>query len=526
MVADGCPFAKRGMIYEIYLMPAKYFFSFIISFIVGVALESVAGLGIFFAALLIVLSVVVILVRGVRSTAQKSFLVSLILFGVAVGVTLVDYSSLSHNTKALDSFVGKFVSVEGVVIDEPDVREEYTNIVLEVRAVLDDRESYVLNKGVLILVRLPQYPALRYGDEVTLTGKISTPKNFSAKNSGRSFDYRAYLAKEGIYYQMYFPKVLIVSNNKGNPVYEKLFVLKEVLMRNISRMIPDPESALAGGILLGVKQSLGIELLQKFRDTGVAHIVVLSGYNIAVVASAVSASVVFLPFTFRIVASVLGIILFAMMVGGGATVVRATIMVLVVILARATSREGDSLRALFLAGGLMVAVNPMILLYDVSFQLSFSATLSLIVLSPIIEKYFLFISQKILRGILVATVSAQIFVLPLLLYHIGTISLVSIIANLFILPVVPIGMLSAFLLSVFALMPILGSALAFVSYVILAYMIFAVELFSRVPFASLHNINFSLWMLVISYVLLAIFVIKNSPHTNDTSMEEKTKYDF
>ncbi len=511
-------------------MSAQYFFGFIISFIVGVALESILGFGIFFAILLAVLAVVMILIRGVRSTAQNSFLVSLILFGSAIGITLVDFSAFSRNTKTLDSFVGKFVRVEGIVIDEPDVREQYTNIVLEAHTVLLVSSPVVLggitSKPVRILVRVPQYPSLRYGDEVVFDGKISTPKNFSSTDETRAFDYRAYLAKDGIYYQMYFPKAVIVSHNNGNVVYEKLFMLKEVLMRNIAVMIPGPEAALAGGILLGVKQSLGAELLQKFRDTGVAHIVVLSGYNIAVVASAVAAIALFLPFTFRIIATVLSIILFAMMVGGGATVVRATIMVLVVILARATGRESDALRALFLAGGFMVAVNPMILLYDVSFQLSFSATLALIVLSPIIEKHFLFISQKILREILVATVAAQIFVLPLLLYHMGTISLVSIIANLFILPVVPIGMLAAFLLSVLALVPILGSALAFVSYVILAYMIFAVELFARVPFAALHNISFPLWMLVLSYIFFAIFVIKNSPHAHDTSTEEKIKYDF
>ncbi len=511
-------------------MKACYFFGFIISFIVGVALESILEFGIFFAILLAVLAVVMIFIRCVRPVAQNSFLVSLILFGSAIGVALVDFSAFSRNTKTLDSFVGKFVLVEGIVIDEPDVREQYTNIVLEAHTVLlvssPVIQSDITLKPVRILVRVPQYPAFRYGDEIVFTGKISTPKNFLSTAETRTFDYRAYLAKDGIYYKMYFPKAAILGHNNGNFVYEKLFALKEVLMRNIAVMIPGPEAALAGGILLGVKQSLGAELLQKFRDTGVAHIVVLSGYNIAVVASAVSVSVAFLPFTFRIIATVLSIILFAMMVGGGATVVRATIMVLVVIIARATGRESDALRALFLAGGFMVAINPMILLYDVSFQLSFAATLALIVLSPIIEKHFLFISQKILRGILVATVAAQIFVLPLLLYHMGTISLVSIIANLFILPVVPIGMLAAFLLSVLAQVPILGSALAFVSYVILAYMIFAVEFFARVPFASLHNINFSLWMLVLSYILLAIFVIKNSTHTHNTSTEEKTKYDF
>ncbi len=525
-------------------MPSLYFYSFIVSFIVGIVLESMFGFGIFFAILFAVLAVVLVFIRSVRSTAQNSFLVSLILFGSAIGIALVDFSAVSRNANALDSFVGKFAHVEGIVVDEPDIREQYTNIVIKVHTVVDVSAPVVLDsaglsrpkdlrdtipqnrKPVRIFVRVPHYPAFRYGDDVVFVGKISTPKNFLSAKETRVFDYRAYLAKDGIYYQMYFPKTSILGHNNGNIVYEKLFALKEVLMRNIIKMIPDPEAALAGGILLGVKQSLGTELLQKFRDTGVAHIVVLSGYNIAVVASAVAATTLFLPFTFRIIASVLGIILFAMMVGGGATVVRATIMILVVILARVTGRESDGLRALFLAGGIMVALNPMILLYDVSFQLSFTATLALIVLSPIIEKYFSFISQKILREILIATVSAQIFVLPLLLYHMGTISLVSIIANLFILPVVPIGMLTAFLLSVFALVPILGSALAFVSYVILAYMIFAVELFVRVPFAALHNISFPLWMLILSYILLAIFVIKNSSTTYDTGTEEKTKYDF
>ncbi len=375
-------------------MKASYFYGFIISFIVGVALESIIEFGIFFAVLLAVIAAVIILVSDVRPTTRNSFLVSLILFGLAIGVALVNFSVLSRSTNVLDSFVGKLVSVEGVVIDEPDVREQYTNIVFEVHTVLDGSVSYGQNQGARILIRVPQYPSLRYGDKVVFTGKISSPKNFLSTDETRVFDYQAYLAKDDIYYQIYFPKTFIVSHNNGNFVYEKLFALKEVLMQNITRMIPDPEAALAGGILLGVKQSLGAELLQKFRDTGVAHIVVLSGYNIAVVASAVAASVVFLPFTFRIIASVLAIILFAMMVGGGATVVRATIMILVVILARATGRESDALRALFLAGGFMVAANPMILLYDVSFQLSFAATLALIVLSPVIEKYFYLFNKK------------------------------------------------------------------------------------------------------------------------------------
>lgn len=503
-------------------MQAKYFFSFIISFITSVALESVTPLGLPFVALLAVLSLVVFLVGGVSSAGRRSFLVSLVLFGCALGVLRVDIFTANQNKHTLDAFEGGVVRVEGVVVDEPDAREKYTNIVLEVENVLDVPVSRVPYSGTRVLVRVPEYPALRYGDKVSFVGKISSPKNFISPGGGPAFDYLAYLAKDGIFYQMFFPKVFITAHNEGNFIYEKLFTLKEILMRNITRMIPDPEAALGGGILLGVKQSLGAELLQKFRDTGVAHIVVLSGYNIAVVAGAVATAMAFLPFAFRIVASVVGVVFFAMMVGGGATVVRATTMVLIVILARATGRESVALRALFLAGGLMVFLNPLILLYDVSFQLSFSATLALITLSPIIEKYFLFVRQKMLREILGATISAQIFVLPLLLYHMGTISFISIVANLLVLPVVPFGMLVVALVALFAVVPVVGSALAFVSYAVLAYMIYAVEFFARVPFSSLHGIAFPWWMLVSSYILLAIFIIKNFPDELSQKREPKT----
>ena len=108
----------------------------------------------------------------------------------------------------------------------------------------------------------------------------------------------------------------------------------------------------------------------------------------------------------------------------------------------------------------------------------------------------------------------------------GTISFISMVANLFILPVVPMGMLLTFLLSVFAFVPILGSSLAFVSYIILAYIIFTVELLAKVPFGALHNISFPLWMLFLSYIIFAIFIIKNFLHTDETSTEENIKYDF
>lgn len=498
-------------------MHSKYFFGFIISFIVGVAIESILDFGYSFAILCAMLSLFVFLIVRTRSYFKNVLLVSLILFGCALGIFRVDVSQMNTSAHTLDGFTEKVVTLEGIIIDEPDVREMYTNIVLDVNRisnVLGSAEPRLGReiKSAYVLVRVPTYPEFRYGDEVMVVGKLITPKNFEAEGQVRAFDYRSYLAKDNIHYQMYFPKVTVVSHGKGSAIREKLSNIKSSLIKNISQNIPEPESSLASGITLGAKQSLGDELLQKFRETGVAHIVVLSGYNIAVVAGIISRLVIFMPFSIRLAMSVLGIILFAVMVGGGATVVRATIMALIIILARVLGREGDALRALALAGGIMVFVNPMILLSDVSFQLSFSATLAIVVFVPIIEKYFIFISNRVLREIIATTFATQIFVMPLILYHMGTVSLVGFISNIFILPVVPLAMLVVALVAVFAWVPLIGSVLAIFAYSVLTYIVTAVEIFAKVPLASIEGILFPLWMLLIAYIFLGLYIIKNTTH--------------
>lgn len=481
-------------------MSDEHFFSFTVSFIFGIALESILNFGYSLAVLCVILSVILLLTPRARLRSKTVVFVSLVLLGGALGIFRVDFSQANTSLHTLESIVGKVAKVSGIIVDEPDVREEYTNVVIEVQN--------SVAKSSLILARVPAYPELKYGDEVQMTGKIIKPKNFDSKDIAKKFDYQSYLAKDDIFYQMYFPKVSVIDKNRGNIIRAKLFIFKAWLMKNISSYIPEPESSLASGITLGAKQSLGEGLIQKFRETGVAHIVVLSGYNIAVVAGIISRLIMFMPFSIRLIMSALGIVLFAVMVGGGATVIRATLMALVVILARMLGRESDALRVLVLVGGLMVFTNPMILFHDVSFQLSFSATLAIVVLVPVIEKYFTFISSRTFREIVVTTFATQIFVLPLILYHMGSVSLIGFIANIFVLPVVPIAMLIVALVAVFGWVPFFGSILAFVAYIVLAYMILAVEFFARIPFASLQNISFPLFMLIIFYAVLGYFIFR------------------
>jgi competence protein ComEC len=152
----------------------------------------------------------------------------------------------------------------------------------------------------------------------------------------------------------------------------------------------------------------------------------------------------------------------------------------------------------------------MILLHDVSFQLSFMATLSLCLLAPIFEKYFItnsfFAKHSVVREILVTTLSTQIFVAPILLYQMGSVSIVGVLANLFVLPVVPLAMLLVSLVALFAWVPIFATVVAFVAQLFLTYILFIATTGSKISFASVHIESFGIGLLVVSYIVI-FFVV-------------------
>jgi competence protein ComEC len=184
-------------------------------------------------------------------------------------------------------------------------------------------------------------------------------------------------------------------------------------------------------------------LLEKFRTTGIIHIVVLSGFNLTILAQFIMIILAIFGRKISAFFGSLAIVLFAIMTGASATIVRASIMALLVILAKMLGRNSEALRLLFVAAFLMLIFNPMLLLYDPSFQLSFLATMGLLLLSPKIENSIKYGDFKFFnfREILAATISTQIFVFPLLLYMMGEISLVAPIVNILVLIFIPFSMI-------------------------------------------------------------------------------------
>lgn len=389
--------------------------------------------------------------------------------------------------------------VEGVIVSDPEERISSTRFKLRADSIYLKGDIFPIDTGLLITT--DNFTTYQYGDRIRVTGNIEIPKPFET-DTGRVFHYDNYLAKDDIFYTMRYVNAQHISSDHGSVIRSAMFQLKNKLVSVIYRWLPEPESLLMSGILFGEKTVLDGELEDDFRRAGLVHIVVLSGYNIAVVVHALVFLFRFLPLPVRTVLAVSGIVLFAILTGAGPTVIRASIMALLIVLAKFVGRAYDIRRALIMALLIMVIINPKILYFDISFQLSFLATYGLIAFAPYLENKFKWIPTTLeFRGNAIATIAAQIWVLPLLLYSIGEFPVISILVNVLVLFAVPWAMFFGFIMSLVGLFSgSLASLLAYPTYFLLKYQIVIVEFFGNLSFATFTIPPFPWWLMVLMYV--------------------------
>lgn len=398
------------------------------------------------------------------------------------------------------------VSLTGTVVDDPDVRETTQRVTIAV--------TYE-GQQMRLLAVTPLHPTLQYGEEVQVRGTLARPEPFDT-DGGRVFQYDRYLAKDGIFGIMQYVQVEKV----GAPLWWQqirgsLYVLKHAFIRGLEHALAEPYAALAAGLIAGGKQGLGTELLDAFTVAGLVHIVVLSGYNIMIVAEGVLKGFGFLPRRMAALLAGIMITFFVLAAGAGTASVRAGIMAGLGLFARASGRTYDALRALLLVFLLMILLNPYTLVYDPGFQFSFAATLGLILAASTLETYLSWVRPTFLRDILATTLSAQLFVLPLLLYQTGNLSLIALPANMLALPVVPLAMLFGAIAGMVGMvLPSIAMIAGLPALALLWYLVAVAQIIAALPFASVTVPLFSFVIVPVSYLLLGygVYVLKrNTP---------------
>ncbi len=282
------------------------------------------------------------------------------------------------------------------------------------------------------------------------------------------------------------------------------------LILKISTLFTSPQDNLANGLLLGYRAQFDDKFEENMQNTGTTHIVAISGYNVAIVIAIFFSSLLFLGLNRAFCVSIVFLIGFIFLVGAEPSVVRAGILALIALGAKVLGRPVKYYYLLCLVALIMILLNPFILKYSASFQLSILAVTGLFYLEPIIinTRFFKLLPNS-LKEPIATTISAQVAVLPILLSYFGGFSIISIISNSLILPFIPLGMMLIFLSLILSFLSnFIGLLLAKGAQVILDWIIFCINFLGQ-KFA-LINVSWSDWMSLVFYLVLILLIVKNN----------------
>ena len=401
------------------------------SFIAGSVAGSLLG-GPWWATLLVALlaAAASLLLRGPAATTRSGLLVLLAATAVAAAGHARASEAESRPLPPLATLEGTH-EVVGVVRSDPRLSGTVARVDLRVDSVDGEPQS----GGLRLTLPAPREP-LRAGDRLTVTAEIERPPKLD------DFDYAAFLRRRGIHAVATFPERWeLLERNVGNDLTDGLRRVREWAVGNIERSLPEPEASVAAGMLLGRQRTLPAALEEDLRRTGTTHLLVVSGQNVALLLG--TAVALLGAVLSRRRAALLVLLLlpgYVVLVGAEPPVVRAAIMAVGIAIAAATGRRTPAWIYLLYAVALMLALRPL-LVHDVAFQLSATATAGVLLVAPPLRDWAsarLALPQTGLGPALIeagaVAFAAALAVLPVQAAHFETVSLVQVPANVIVAP--------------------------------------------------------------------------------------------
>jgi len=446
--------------------------------------------GVFFAPYFGISSIGLIALFGIFFLVSLSFLPQkwLWISMIAIGFFFLGVLRFQTHEAGLNRITyptKEKVAIKGQIVEPPEDTKKATKVVLK-----DE-----VTEGRVLLILKP-FSGLKYGDYIGAEGEVVKPETEELKNQ---------LFVKGITHEMLFPQVSrLESGGLSLDLRAKsvLYGIRNKFEESINAIFPEPESSFLAGLLLGLKRNLPEWLMEDLQKSGTSHLIALSGFNITVIIEGLR--IIFRKKSQRLsffvpLAAILG---FVVMTGSQSSVVRAGIMGTMVLLAHRIGRQSSAAMAIILTAFLMVAINPLVLRFDVGFQLSFAAFMGIIYLGPLIREV-LPLKVESIKEILSMTLGAQLMAYPLILYYFGTFSLVSLLTNLVTLPFIPIVMLLGFVAATVGVFShYIGFVLSFVVLFALKAIISVIHFSANLPLSSFEDIDFSGSNMVFLYIVI------------------------
>ncbi len=412
-----------------------------------------------------------------------------------------NFSVFSSNEKVI---------ISGIIVEEPDLRDKTTHLVLKVSEIQNKKVSNNFEK---ILIITEKYFKADYYDKIKVKGKIQKPEFFNG------FDYPGYLAKDGIYSILFYPEIEIIGKKDSRlSIKAKALEFKNKARKIVYQNFPSPHFYILSAMTLGDKREIPQNWQEKLSVSGVRHITAVSGLHVTVL------TVILIGFFSNLGISrkesfvfiVLVMLFFIFITGMQPSAIRAGVMGGCFLFSKILGRMGNSFRLLFFTAFLMLLFNPLLLKNDIGFQLSFLAVLGIILFFSFFDNIFYFFPENI-RRIMATSFSAHVFVFPVIGYYFGEVSIVFPITNILIIPIIYWIMIFGLGFIVFYFVLELLSAVFLVPlWLLLNYLVFVVGFFSKLSWASIP-FNDNIFTLSLFYITFFFWIATQRNKNKDNT---------
>jgi competence protein ComEC len=381
------------------------------------------------------------------------------------------------------------------VVREPELRQDQQRLVL--------RPDAVAGSG-LVQASLPLQPRYQYGDQVQVGCTLEPPEPIE------DFRYDKYLERYGIVALCRFPQVEYVG---AEPSFTRLALATKLQLKlGLQRALAPPEHGVLVGALFGDKRAVPQSILDQFQATGTTHLLVISGAHVVLLSVLVSGFLQSFgsPRRVTLAAVFVAILGYVFITGWQPSAVRSVIFGSAAIIAELFGRPYASLRILVISAAAMLAGNPMLLFWDAGFQLSFLATFGIVVFTRWVEGWSGFLPAALgLRTAFATSVAAILATTPLIAFQFHQFSPVAFIANVVLVPLMPLEMVGGIVVMLAAVVwPPLAEWLGLPVYYLVKIMLDLVAWFAAWPYASLALPQVPVWLFGCTQVAVLVFAAR------------------
>jgi competence protein ComEC len=482
-------------------------------------------------ALIIAFCAIFLLLKDVLS-ARLFMVLALIMGGFLRHELLTKDYPAHHITKFLDS--NSPVTITGKIAEDPDVRKTKTFLTVDTQKISLGERTLGTTGKIILKIKEATF-RFDYADDIRFSGYLNPP--VSGRNPG-AFDYQRYLNRKGIFGVVNLPvskKVEIIGETSGNMFLSQIIIpLRGWILEVFNSNLSGNHEALLSGFLLGETREIPERIYTMFRDTGTVHLLVVSGSNVWLVVGVLLAALALLRVP-KLPSTILGlfcIFVFANLVHNDPPVVRAGIMAGVVLVGLLLYRDIDLINSVSFSGLAILLFSPLFL-FDVGFQLSFASVFAILLLYPELKKLVLRYVQKSHRFLwrwvitpALISLSVELVIFPILGYYFNMVPLITVVANIFIVPLAGLSVVLACFTLISATFSItLAGVFSACNWLCLELTLYLTQVFANFPLAKLIIpappastfilYYFFLWLLVSNIVskkkalLFSVLIIAN-----------------